>query len=472
MATLISGDTIGRNGGTHVVTHVRSGMRRLLPTWRQPAQVVVTAFALAILAGTALLMLPVSSASGDVTGIVPALFTATSAVCVTGLIVVDTPLYWSTFGEVVILGLIQIGGLGIMTLASLLGMLISRRIGLRMQLNAQTETKTLGLGDVRQVVSGVVRVSLIFEVVTAAFLTVRFAVGYGEDWGRAAYHGVFHAVSAFNNAGFALFSDSLMRYTTDAWICLPIAVAVIAGGLGFPVWFELWRHRRRRGSRWSLHAKITLLVTGALLVIGTFAVTIAEWNNPETLGPLGVPGKLLAGFFHGVMPRTAGFNSLDVAQMESGTLLVTDILMFIGGGSAGTAGGIKVTTFALLAFVILAEIRGEPSVHVMGRKLTPSTQRQALTVALLSVGAVMSGTLILLTLTQFRIEQVLFETISAFATVGLSTGITADIPPAGHLVLVMLMFIGRLGPITLASALALKNRSRRYELPEERPIVG
>ncbi|WP_091669470.1 TrkH family potassium uptake protein [Amycolatopsis marina] len=452
--------------------HTTSGLHRLLPTWRHPAQVVVTAFALAILAGTGLLMLPVSSASGDVTGIVPALFTATSAVCVTGLIVVDTPLYWSTFGEVVILGLIQIGGLGIMTLASLLGMLISRRIGLKMQLNAQAETKTLGLGDVRKVVSGVVRVSLIFEVVTAVFLTVRFATGYGEDWGRAAYHGVFHAVSAFNNAGFALYTDSLMRYATDPWVCLPIALAVIAGGLGFPVWFELWRHRRRGRGRWSLHAKITLLATGALLAIGTFAVTVAEWGNPETLGPMGVPGKLLAGFFHGVMPRTAGFNSLDVAQMESGTLLINDILMFIGGGSAGTAGGIKVTTFALLGFVILAEIRGEPSVHVMGRKLTPSTQRQALTVALLSVGAVMSGTLILLTLTPFRIEQVLFETISAFGTVGLSTGITADIPPAGHLVLVALMFIGRLGPITLASALALKNRSRRYELPEERPIVG
>jgi trk system potassium uptake protein TrkH len=454
-----------------VVTHVRSAVRMLLPSWRHPAQVVVTAFALAILAGTVLLMLPASSASGTGTGFVPALFTATSAVCVTGLIVVDTPIYWSTFGELVILGLIQIGGLGIMTLASLLGLLISQRLGLRMQLTAQAETKTLGLGHVRQVVSGVVRVSLIFEVVTAAFLTARLALGYGEDWGGAAYYGVFHAVSAFNNAGFALYSDSFTRFATDPWICLPIAVAVIAGGLGFPVWFELWRHRHK-GRRWSLHAKITLLMTAALLLIGTVAITAAEWSNPETLGKFSTPGKLLAGFFHGVMPRTAGFNSLDMAEMESGTLLVNDILMFIGGGSAGTAGGIKVTTFALLAFVILAEVRGQPTVHVMGRRLAASTQRQALTVALLSVGAVVAGTLILLTLTPFRMEEVVFESVSAFATVGLSTGITADIPPAGHLVLVALMFIGRLGPITLASALALKNRSRRYERPEERPIVG
>ncbi|PXY32662.1 ATPase [Prauserella muralis] len=450
---------------------LRPTLRRLLPSWRRPARIVAVAFALAISAGTVLLLLPMATEGGESVDFVSALFTATSAVCVTGLVVVDTPTHWSTFGEVVILGLIQVGGLGIMTIASLLGLLVSRRLGLRLQLTAQAETKALDLGDVRRVVAGVVLVSLAFEAVTSAVLATRLATGYGYDTGRAIYHGVFHAVSAFNNAGFALYPDSLVRFATDAWVCLPIAIAVLAGGLGFPVWVEIWRHRRGR-HRWSMHAKITVITTSALLAIGTLVITVAEWNNPETLGRFGVGGKLLAGFFSGVMPRTAGFNSVDVGQLESGTLLVNDVLMFIGGGSAGTAGGIKVTTFALLAFVILAEVRGEPTVHVLGRKLPATAQRQALTVALLSVGAVVAGTLVLLTLTPFRMEAVLFEVISAFGTVGLSTGITADVTTWGHLVLTVLMFLGRVGPITLASALALRERSRRYELPEERPIVG
>jgi Trk-type K+ transport system membrane component len=221
-----------------------------------------------------------------------------------------------------------------------------------------------------------------------------------------------------------------------------------------------------------MHTKITVGTTAVLLAAGALAITAAEWTNPATLGPLSVPGKLLAGSFHGVMPRTAGFNSLDVGQMHPGTLLINDILMFIGGGSGGTAGGIKVTTFALLAFVILAEIRGEPNVHVLGRRLPAGIQRQALAIALLSVGAVMLCTLVMLTITPFTLDRVLFEVVSAFATVGLSTGITADLPPAGHAILTVLMFAGRLGPITLAAALALRERTRRYELPEERPIVG
>ncbi|MCP2251731.1 potassium uptake protein, TrkH family [Prauserella aidingensis] len=452
-------------------------LTRLLPSWRQPARVVVAGFAFVVVCGAVLLALPVSAQPGETTGFVEALFTSVSALCVTGLIVVDTPEHWSTFGEVVILGLIQLGGIGIMTTASLLGLLVSRRFGLRMRLTAQAETKALDLGDVRRVVRGVITVSLLLELVIATVLAVRFATGYGYEAGQAAYHGVFHAISAFNNAGFALYSDSLMGFATDAWICLPVMFAMLAGGLGFPVWLELWRHRRprRRGDevrRWSMHAKLTLLTTSVLLGIGVVVITIAEWNNPETLGGFGLAGKLLAGAFHGAMPRTAGFNSVDVGEMESGTLLVGDILMFIGGGSAGTAGGIKVTTFALLAFVIYSEIKGEPSAHAFGRKIPALVQRQALTVVLLSVAAVMLSTLALLALTPFRLEQVLFEVISAFATVGLSTGITADVGTAGHLVLSLLMFLGRVGPITLASALALRDRSRRYELPEERPIVG
>ncbi|MDI2027341.1 potassium transporter TrkG [Saccharopolyspora sp. TS4A08] len=438
---------------------------------RRPSVPIVLGFAALIAVGTVLLMMPFSTESGEPTALLPALFTATSAVCVTGLIVVDTPTYFSTAGELIILGLIQLGGLGIMTVASLLSLLMFRRFGLRMRLTAQAETKSLGLGDVRRMVTRVIGLSLLFELVVAVLLTGRLLVGYREPLGRAIYDGVFHAISAFNNAGFALRSDNLISFATDPWFILPICFAVIAGGLGFPVWVEILRHLRS-SRRWTMHARVTLLATALLLVVGAVGTTLAEWSNPGTLGPMSWPAKLLAGFSTGVMPRTAGFNSLDVAAFHPGTLLLQDILMFIGGGSAGTAGGIKVTTFALLAFVILAEIRGEPTVHVMGRRLPELVQRQALTIVLLGVAVVMLTVLVLLAISPFGLDQVLFEAISAFATVGLSTGITAQLPAFGQILLVLLMFIGRLGPITLASALALRERARRYELPEERPIVG
>ncbi|OKJ19613.1 ATPase [Streptomyces sp. CB00316] len=432
---------------------------------------VVAGFATAVLAGTGLLMLPAAKAGPGGAGVLEALFTSTSAVCVTGLIVVDTPAYWSGFGQAVVLGLIQVGGFGIMTFASLLVLLVSHRIGLKARMSAAAETKTLGIGDVRSVVTGVVKVSLLLEAVTALALALRFAIAYDEPWPRAAWLGVFHSVSAFNNAGFALYSDNLMSFVTDPWICLPIAAAVIAGGLGFPVLFEL-RRRFRKPRGWSLHTKIVLWATGVFLVGGSVFITVIEWSNPATLGPLDTPGKLLAGFFQGVMPRTAGFNSIDTSQMNPASWLGTDVLMFIGGASAGTAGGIKVTTFAVLFFVIYAEIRGEGAVNIFHRRLHGDLQRQALTVVLLSVAAVAITTVTFMVFSDHTLDESLFEVTSAFATVGLSTGITADLAPGLQLLLIALMFIGRLGPITVASALALRTRHRLYDLPEERPIIG
>ncbi|WP_435612562.1 TrkH family potassium uptake protein [Streptomyces sp. bgisy159] len=441
-----------------------------------PARAVVMAFALVTLLGAALLTLPVSSADGTATGFVTALFTSTSAVCVTGLAVVDTGGYWSGFGQGVILALIQVGGFGIMTMASLLALLVSGRLRLRMQLTAQAETKSLGIGDVRRVLLGVARITVVVELAVAALLALRFRFGYGEGIGRAVYLGCFHAVSAFNNAGFGLFPDSLTRYSQDPWVCLPVAAAVILGGLGFPVLLEILRHRRRRrttGRRnWSLLTKLTLITTVVLLLAGTALTCLLEWSNPGTLGAHSVPGKILDGFFHSAMSRTAGFNAVDIGAMHASTLLMTSVLMFIGGGSAGTAGGIKVTTFAVLAAAMLAEVRGEPTSSMLGRRLAPHTLRQALTVALLGVGIVIGASLALLTLTHETTEAVLFEVVSAFGTVGMSTGITAGLPVSGDLLLTVLMFVGRLGPITLVSALALRERTRRYELPEERPVIG
>ena len=439
--------------------------------FRHPAQVVVTGFAVAIAVGTGLLMVPYARSGPGGATFVEALFTSTSAVCVTGLTVVDTPTYWTGFGQVVILGLIQVGGFGIMTLASLLGLLVARRMGLRSRLTAAAETRSGGIGDVRRVVIGVAIISFTVETITAAVLTARFALAYDEPFLRAVYLGVFHSVSAFNNAGFALYSDNLIGFATDPWICLPIALAVIIGGIGFPVILEL-RRELRRPRRWSVHTKITLSVTGVLLVLSTAFVTATEWYNPRTLGALDAPGRLLTGFFQAVILRTAGFNSIDIGAMNDSTWLGMDVFMFIGGGSAGTAGGIKVTTFALLFFVIWSEVRGESATTVFRRRMDTRAQRQALTVALLSVAAVVSATIVLAEITELSTDKVLFESVSAFATVGLSTGITPGLPTAGQLILVGLMFLGRLGPVTLVSALALRESQRRYELPEGRPIVG
>ncbi|WP_239138690.1 TrkH family potassium uptake protein [Actinoplanes regularis] len=438
---------------------------------RRPAKLMVLGFAGAIAMGWGLLMVPAATSAGREAGGVTALFTATSAVCVTGLTIEDTSTYWSGFGDAVIVGLIQIGGFGIMTFASLLGLLVARRLRMRLQLSAQAETRTMGVGEVRRVVLGVLRISVLVEALVAMLLTWRFADGYGEPWSRAAYLGLVHSVSAFNNAGFGWYPNNLMRFVGDPLICLPISAAVIIGGLGFPVLFEL-RRTLHKPRKWSLHTKITIGMTVILLSLGWVLITWAEWTNPATLGGLGFKEKLLAGFTTAVMPRTAGFNSVDLSQIHDTTMLINIILMFIGGGSASTAGGIKVTTFALLGFVILAEIRGEPSVHALGRRLPAAIQRQALTIALLSVGMVMAATLALLALTPFAGKDVLFEVTSAFATVGMTTGITAKVGTAGHLLLIALMFIGRLGPITAAAALAMRERTRRYELPEERTIVG
>jgi potassium uptake TrkH family protein len=456
-----------------VTQTVRSRADRSSPAgaFRHPGRVIATAFATAIAGGTALLFLPIATPGEGRASFLEALFHATSAVCVTGLVTVDTGTYWSGFGQAVILLLIQAGGLGIMTLATLIALLLSKRLGLRARLVAQTETKSLSAADVRRVLRTVVVFSLASEAVAATVLAVRFAVAYDDSLPAALYHGVFHAISAFNNAGFSPYADNLIGFVGDPWISLPIALAVIVGGLGFPVVFELAR-TWRRPKAWSVLTRITVVVTMVLLVLGTAGMLLFEGRNPQTLGQLQPGDRILAAFVAAVMPRTAGFNNLDIAAFAPETLLFTDALMFIGGGSAGTAGGIKVTTFGLLAYVLWAEVRGDPDVEVGRRRVPGTNQRQALAIALLGIGLVAVSTFLLEALTDFAFDQVLFEAVSAFATVGLSTGITADLPPAAQVLLVLLMYIGRIGPLTLASGLALRERARRHQLPEERTIVG
>lgn len=436
-----------------------------------PVQLIFFGFLLVTGLGTGILMLPAATAAGEETSFLHALFTATSALCVTGLTVVDTGAHWSGLGQVVILVLIQLGGFGVMTFATVVGLIVLGRLSLRSKLLAAAEAKSLGLADLRSLILGIVKISLVVELVLTVILTLRFWLSYEMTFGEALWQGLFHAISAFNNAGFSLFSDSLMQFVGDPIVCLSMAAAIIIGGLGFPVILQL-RRRYRTPRLWSMHTRIVLWATTVLLVGGTGFILALEWSNPATLGPLNWSEKLLASFFQSVQTRTAGFNSVDISAMEPTTWLGLDALMFIGGAPAGTAGGIKVTTFAVLLFILFAELRGGAAVNIFGKRLSRAVHRQAISVVLLATALIVLVTGALMHLTGLPLDQVLFETVSAFATVGLSTGITADLPAVGQALLVLLMFIGRVGPITFASALALRERRTMYELPKERPIIG
>ncbi|GAA4687474.1 TrkH family potassium uptake protein [Phytohabitans rumicis] len=445
-------------------------MRRTL---RHPARIVPFAFLCAIAAGTVLLMLPVSRAEPGHAPFVTALFTSASAICTTGMATVDTATYWSGFGHVMLLVLTQIGGYGIMTMATLLGLLVSRRLGLRSRLMAQAETSMgLRLGEIRGVMVGTAVVMFASEAVMAVIVAGRLWLTYDEPLGEALWEAGFHAVQAFNNAGFSLRSDGLLGFVDDWWICVPLTLGVIVGGIGVPVLFELGRELRKPAA-WSTHTRLTVWGSLVLLAVGFAAVLGLEWGNPGTLGPLGVPEKILASFVQGTIPRSGGFNTLDYSAMNTDTNAITTGLMFIGGGSASTAGGIKVTTFFLLAYVIWTEVRGERDVVVGRRRIAETTQRQATTVALLGVATVAGGTLAVLALTSgVPLDRALFEVTSAFGTTGLSVGLSSTLGDPGQLLLVMLMYVGRVGPVAVASALALNTRRRLYRYPEERPIVG
>ncbi|MGH9264992.1 MAG: TrkH family potassium uptake protein [Acidimicrobiales bacterium] len=438
---------------------------------RHPAQYVVTAFVLASVVGGVLLSLPAASEGPGGTSPLTALFTSTSAVCVTGLVVVSTGEHWTAFGEWIILALIQVGGLGIMTLSSLIVVVVARRLGLRQRVIAATETGSMNLGDVRRLLVGVAQLTFGVESVVAAALFLRFWVSHDEPLGRAAYLGVFHAVSAFNNAGFSPFDDSMVGLNRDPFVLLVLAAAVVIGGLGFLVVVQVARHPRAP-RRWNLHAKITLTTTAFLILAGWLLLAWFEWTNPRTLGSMSAPDSLVNALFHSVMPRTAGFNSIDVGGMREPSLLVTEILMFIGGGSASTAGGIKVTTFALLGWLMWAEARGDPDVVVFERRVPSEVQRQAVTVALAALGLVMVATMALIATTHAARSDLQFEALSAMGTVGLSTGVTAALSSVSRIIVVVLMIVGRVGPITLFAALALRERDRQYQHAEERPIIG
>ncbi len=438
---------------------------------RNPIRLVPSLFLLAIAIGTVLLSLPIASADGRGAPVLTALFTATSAVAVTGLVTVDTGSYWSPFGQVAILLMFQIGGLGIMTAATLFGLIAGRGFGLNERMATQVERGRLETGDALSVLKLVFAITIVVEAVVAAILALRMMTSYGMSAGEALWHGVFHSVSAFNNAGFSTHADSVMGYQSDPVILVPIMLAVILTALGFPVMQDL-RDKRLAWKRWSLHSKVTVYGTAALLALGFVAILAMEWTNVGTLGPMSVGSKLLNAAFHSVMPRTAGFNSVDVGAFHDQTLMVNYLLMFIGGGSAGTAGGIKVTTFVVLFAIVLSEVLGRRDAGLFDRRFGSEVERQALTVTVLSASLVFAAATYISSITSLPLPEILFECISAFSTVGLSTGITADLPPSAQIVIVLLMYIGRVGTITVATALAVGRAPLSYRFPKENLIVG
>ena len=442
-----------------------------MKTFLDPSRTIALSFLLLILVGTGLLMLPISQTQGASSPWLTALFTSVSAVCVTGLAVVDTGTYWTFFGQFVILLLFQFGGFGIMTAATLIGLLVNRSLRLRTRLITQAETHTVGLGDLSSVARLVFLVTFSTELAIAAVLTVRLHFAYHEPWTHALWSGLFHSVSAFNNAGFSIYTDNLMGFVSDVWVLLPVMMAIVIGGIGFPVLHDL-RARHRDPRHWSLHTKLTLLGTAILLAGGFLCLLWFEWLNPKTLGALSVPDKMLSAAFASVSARTAGFNSIDIGGLTHESLALHFFLMFIGGGSAGTAGGVKVGTFLILALLVLTEIRGHTDCEAYGRRISSAAQRQALTVLVLGMATVVVGSLVLLRGTDLPSDKVIFEVISAFGTVGLSTGITADLPPSGQFMLTILMYVGRVGTFTIAASLALGEKRRPYHYPEEHPIVG
>ncbi len=420
---------------------------------------------------TGLLSLPAASADGTVTPIHQALFTAVSSVCVTGLTVVSTATHWTFLGQLVILVGIFVGGLGTLTLASLLALMVSKRLGVRGKLIAQEAMNNAGrLGEVGTLLRIVISTSVTIEAVLAVAMIPRFLT-LGEDFWQAVWHGVFYSISSFNNAGFTPHSDGIVPYEADLWILVPLMLGVFLGSLGFPVMLVLRRHGLN-WKKWSLHTKLTIQVSLILLVAGAVLWALMEWDNTNTIANMSFGDKITHSIFASVMTRSGGFNLVDQSHMDSTTRLLSDALMFAGGGSASTAGGIKVTTIAVMFLAIVAEARGDDDVKVYGRTIPEGTMRVAISVIVAGATLVCASAFLLLAISGASLDRVLFETISAFATVGLSTNLSAELPPSGVYVLAALMFAGRIGTITLASALALRQRRQLFHYPEERPIIG
>ncbi|SEB05763.1 trk system potassium uptake protein TrkH [Thalassobacillus cyri] len=431
----------------------------------EPPQLLIVIFLSLILIGTILLMLPFSNKDGI--SFVNALFTATSAMTVTGLVVVDTGGAYTLFGEIIILLLIQLGGLGIMTFAVVIFMALGKKIGFKQRLLVKQALNQSSLGGVILLAKKLLLFSLIVESIAVVFLAARWVPEMG--WSKGVYASVFHAVSAFNNAGFSIWSNSLSDYVMDPVINLVITLLFIIGGIGFTVVFDMWRQKEFKG--YSLHTKVMVVGTLSINVFSILMLFILEYNNPGTIGSLPFYGKIQAAYFQAVTPRTAGFNTIDTGQMEDASLFYTIVLMFIGGGSASTAGGIKLTTALILILGTVAFFKGKQHAVIYRRSIRDYVVYRSLALTMGSIIVVMSAVFILNITEKAPFLPLLFESVSAFGTVGLSMGVTAGLSTLGKITVIITMLVGKLGPLTFAFAFA-RQTPDIIQYPEEDIITG
>lgn len=439
-----------------------------------PARLIALTFGATIMIGATLLWLPISHEAGQSIDPIQALFMATSAVCVTGLAVVDVGTTFNLFGEVVMMLLIQLGGLGIITVGTMAALALKRRIGVSERINAAGQVNATGLGDALSLVRMVILSSIVIELIGTIFLIPDFTEREGLL--RGIYYALFHSVSSFNNAGFSLYSTGLTSFVGDLSINLIIPFLIILGGLGFLVQLNTLSYLRNRRTKLATNTKIALCSTAFLLVSAPFLFALMEWNNPATLSPMPLSEKIMASWFLAVTPRTAGFNTLDYGVLTFPGLFYTMLLMLIGGNPGSTAGGIKTNTIFVMLVGSLALIRGQRDAVVFGRRLSTDTMLRAMSVGLLSLILVALGILLLLAFNshgedELKFIQLLFEAVSAFATVGLSMNATSSLNSAQELIIIMLMFLGRVGPLTFALAFLMPKPQSPVRYPKARDVL-
>lgn len=434
-------------------------------------QILALGFAIVILVGAIILTLPISSKSGNFTNFLDSLFTATSAVCVTGLVTLDTGTYWNEFGQIVIMLLIEVGGLGFMAFTTLLAILLKRRITLRDRLIMQEAMNTFSIQGLVKMVERIVLFTVLVQIIGGLLLATQFIKDYGPLKGL--YFGIFHSVSAFCNAGFDLFGgySSVTSYSSNAIVLLTLSIIIIVSSLGFTVIIELFKYKTDK--RLSTHSKLVLLMTSILLFSGILFMFALEYNNPETLGPMSIKNKILNAIFAGVSPRTAGFNSISLDGMTSGGKFLTIILMYIGGSPGSTAGGLKTATFGIIVLTVVSVIKGREDTELFGRRLSKELVYKAFAILMISFSLVVVVTM-LLCITQPKEEfiDLLYEATSAFATVGLTTGVTQRLNFIGKIIIMITMYFGRVGPLTVALALTNKRKNKGYRYPETKILIG
>lgn len=433
-----------------------------------PPRVLALGFASLILIGTVLLNLPIASKSGQSIGFIDALFTAASAVCVTGLVVVNTAEFWSLFGQSVILILIQIGALGVMTMATAGALIVGRRITLRERLIIKEQLNQKTMSGLVKLTIYVILSTFVIEGIGTILLSFKFIPIYGPI--KGIWQSLFHSVSAFCNAGFDVTGNSMNPFASDLGINMIISVLIILGGLGFSVFIDISKVRKIK--RFKLHTKFVLSITVILLVAGMLAFIFIEFNNPSTIGNMNFSDKLLSSFFQSVVTRTAGFNSVSIGGLRDTTVFFFIILMFIGGSPGSTAGGIKTTTFGTLILATLSVIRGDKDVNIFQRRIGEDIINRSLAIIMVGITWIIIVATILTTTEDAIFLDLLFETTSAFATVGLTRGITPELSNIGKFLIIITMYAGRVGPLTMAFAFAQRNKSSKYRYAEGTIIVG